>query len=286
MNAISRLMRPQRVAVIGASADITKTAGRPVSYLVKHGFTGEIYPVNPKASEICGLTCYPDIASLPAVPDVGIVLLGAERAQQAVRELAQMGCTAAIVLASGYGEVGEEGKRRQAELRDAAGTMRILGPNTIGLVNITDGIVLSASGALEMDHFPSGAVSVVSQSGGILGSLLSRAAARGIGLAKLISTSNEVDLELADFIDWLIDDDATKVIVLYVESVRNTEKFRQAALRAAAPVSPSLPLKWAAQKLVRKPPCRTPAHWLAQIRCTTRCFNKSASSVPIILIHS
>ncbi|MEY3740408.1 MAG: hypothetical protein RLZZ192_1084, partial [Pseudomonadota bacterium] len=204
MNAISRLMRPERVAVIGASADVTKTAGRPVSYLLKHGFTGEIYPVNPKAAEICGLTCYPDIASLPAVPDVGIVLLGAERAQQAVRELAQMGCTAAIVLASGYGEVGEDGKRRQAELREAAGSMRILGPNTIGLVNITDGIVLSASGALEMDHFPSGAVSVVSQSGGILGSLLSRAAARGIGLSKLISTSNEVDLELADFIDWLI----------------------------------------------------------------------------------
>ena len=82
MNAISRLMRPQRVAVIGASADITKTAGRPISYLLKHGFKGEIYPVNPKASVICGLTCYPDIASLPAVPDVGIVLLGAERAQR------------------------------------------------------------------------------------------------------------------------------------------------------------------------------------------------------------
>ncbi len=243
MNAISRLMRPQRVAVIGASADVTKTAGRPVSYLLKHGFTGEIYPVNPKSSEICGLTCYPDIASLPAVPDVGIVLLGAERAQQAVRELAQMGCTAAIVLASGYGEVGEEGKRRQAELREAAGTMRILGPNTIGLVNITDGIVLSASGALEMDHFPSGAVSVVSQSGGILGSLLSRAAARGIGLSKLISTSNEVDLELADFIDWLIEDDATKVIVLYIESVRNSDKFRQAALRAAAAGKPIVAFK-------------------------------------------
>ena len=243
MNVISRLMRPQRVAVIGASADIAKTAGRPVSYLLKHGFKGEIYPVNPKASEICGLTCYPDIASLPAVPDVGIVLLGAERAHHAVRELAQRGCAAAIVLASGYGEVGEDGKRRQAELRDAAGTMRILGPNTIGLVNITDGIVLSASGALEMDHFPSGAVSVVSQSGGILGSLLSRAAARGIGLSKLISTSNEVDLELADFIDWLIDDDATKVIVLYVESVRNADKFRQAALRAAAAGKPIVAFK-------------------------------------------
>ena len=243
MNTISRLMRPQTVAVIGASADIAKTAGRPVAYLLKHGFSGVVYPVNPKATEICGLPCYPDIASLPTVPDVGIVLLGAERAHQAVKELAQIGCAAAIVLASGYTEVGEEGAKRQAELIAAAGSMRILGPNTIGLVNITDQIVLSASGALEMDHFPSGSISLVSQSGGILGSLLARASARGIGLAKMISTSNEVDLELADFIDWLVDDEATKVIALYVETVRNTKKFRAAALRARQAGKPIVAFK-------------------------------------------
>ena len=243
MNTITRLMRPQRVAVIGASADIAKTAGRPVAYLLKHGFSGSVYPVNPKATEICGLPCYPDIASLPSVPDVGIVLLGAERAHQAVKELAQLGCAAAIVLASGYTEVGEEGARRQAELLQAAGAMRILGPNTIGLVNITDRIVLSASGALEMDHFLSGAISLVSQSGGILGSLLARASARGIGLSKMISTSNEVDLELADFIDWLVDDEATKVIALYVETVRDTEKFRAAALRARLAGKPIVAFK-------------------------------------------
>ncbi len=243
MNTISRLMRPQTVAVIGASADIAKTAGRPVAYLLKHGFSGVVYPVNPKATEICGLPCYPDIASLPTAPDVGIVLLGAERAHQAVKELAQIGCAAAIVLASGYTEVGEEGAKRQAELIAAAGSMRILGPNTIGLVNITDQIVLSASGALEMDHFPSGAISLVSQSGGILGSLLARASARGIGLAKMISTSNEVDLELADFIDWLVDDEATKVIALYVETVRDTKKFRAAALRARQAGKPIVAFK-------------------------------------------
>jgi acyl-CoA synthetase (NDP forming) len=243
MNTISRLMRPQTVAVIGASADIAKTAGRPVAYLLKHGFSGVVYPVNPKATEICGLPCYPDIASLPTVPDVGIVLLGAERAHQAVKELAQIGCAAAIVLASGYTEVGEEGAKRQAELIAAAGSMRILGPNTIGLVNITDQIVLSASGALEMDHFPSGSISLVSQSGGILGSLLARASARGIGLAKMISTSNEVDLELADFIDWLVDDEATKVIALYVETVRDTKKFRAAALRARQAGKPIVAFK-------------------------------------------
>jgi len=243
MNAISRLLNPRSVAVIGASADVRKTAGRPVAYLRKHGYAGGIYPVNPRADNIDGLRCYPDIASLPTVPDVGIVLLGAERAHIAVRELAQRGTAAAIVLASGYTEVGEEGARRQAELVEAAGDMRLLGPNTIGLVNLTDNIVLSASGALEMDHFPVGSIGVVSQSGGILGALLSRAAARGIGLSKLISTSNEVDLELADFIDYLADDEATKVIALYVESVRNPDKFRAAALKAARAGKPVVAFK-------------------------------------------
>lgn len=243
MNAIHRLLRPRSVAVIGASADPAKTAGRPVSYLLKHRFGGAIYPVNPKVAEIGGLACYPDVASLPETPDVGIVLLGAERAHLAVRELASRGTAAAIVLASGYTETGEEGARRQQQLIDAAGDMRILGPNTIGLVNLSDDIVLSASGALEMDHFPQGSIGVVSQSGGILGSLLSRAAARGIGLSKLVSTSNEVDLELADFIDALVDDEATRVIALYVEAVRNPGKFRAAALRAARAGKPIVAFK-------------------------------------------
>src|SRR5437660_943874 len=184
MNPINRLLQPRSVAVIGASADPAKTAGRPVAYLMKHSFAGKIYPVNPKVEAISGLKCYADVSSLPETPDVAIVLLGAERAHQAVRELAARGTAAAIVLASGYTETGEQGARRQQQLIEAAGDMRILGPNTIGLVNLTDGIVLSASGALEMAHFPAGPIGLVSQSGGILGALLSRAAARGIGLSK------------------------------------------------------------------------------------------------------
>lgn len=243
MNAIASLMRPRSVAVIGASADPGKTAGKPILYLKKHGFAGAIYPVNPRADSIAGLRSYPDVKSLPEVPDVGIVLLGAERAHEAVRELAERGAKAAIVLASGYTEVGPEGAERQRRLVEAAGSMRLLGPNTIGLVNLTDKIVLSASGVLAMDTFPSGNIALVSQSGGILGALLSRAAARGIGLSKLISTSNEADLDLADFVDFLVDDDATSVIALYMESIRHPEKFRAAALRAARAGKPIVVFK-------------------------------------------
>lgn len=240
---VSRLLEPRSVAVVGASGDAAKTAGRPVAYLRKHGFAGEIYPVNPKLDRIGELPCFPDVASVPGVPDVGIVLLGIERAHHAVRELAARGCGAAIVLASGYAEAGPQGEQRQAQLLEAAGSMRLLGPNTIGLVNLSANIVLSASGALETDHLPAGAIGVVSQSGGILGSLLSRAAARGIGLSKLVSTSNEADLELSDFVDALADDEATRVIALYIETIRHPAKFRDAALKALRAGKPVVAFK-------------------------------------------
>jgi acyl-CoA synthetase (NDP forming) len=233
MSAIDILLKPRSIAVIGASADATKTAGRPVAYLQKHGYAGAIYPVNPRADTVGGLPCYADIDALPEVPDVALVLLAPDRAIDAVAALSRRGTAAAIVLASGFGEVGELGVRRQQALKAAAGPMRLLGPNTIGLVNLTDRIMLCASGALEMEALQAGGIAVVSQSGGILGSLLSRASASGLGFSKLVSTGNEADLDVADFIDSLADDPSTRVIALYMEGLRNPEKFRRAALKAA-----------------------------------------------------
>ena len=243
MSALDFLFNPRSVAIIGASADANKTAGRPIALLQKQGFKDAIYPVNPRVSEINGLTCYASIADLPAVPDVAMVLLGADRAEGAVRELASMGVAFCIVLASGYAETGEAGAARQAALTEAAGNMRLLGPNTIGLVNLTDGIVLSPSGAMDMAHFERGSISVVSQSGGILGSLLSRASARGVGLSKLIATSNEVDIDLADCVDYLADDPATQVIVLYIETVRNVARFKAACSKARQAGKPIVAFK-------------------------------------------
>lgn len=243
MDNISRLMDPRSVAVIGASGDAQKTSGRPIAFLRKHGFKGRLYPVNPRYTEIDGLTCYPSIAALPEVPDAAIILLGPERANQAVAELAAMGTPAAIVLAGGYGEAGEEGIARQQALQKARGNMRILGPNTIGLINLTQGITLSASGALDQEALRAGNIAVISQSGGILGSLLSRGAAAGIGFSKLVATSNEVDLDVADFVDYLVEDDATEVIALYLEGLRDTEKFSRAALKARAAGKPIVVFK-------------------------------------------
>lgn len=230
--ALDALWAPRSVSVVGASADPTRTGGRPIAYLRKHGFAGRIWPVNPRVADIDGLPCYPSVADLPGAPDVALVLLGVERAEPAVRALAEKGCALAIVLADGYGETGAEGRRRQEALRAAAGGMRLLGPNTIGAMNLSRGIVLSASGALEGDDIPRGGISVASQSGGILGALLSRGAARGIGFCKLASTGNEADLEIADLIEAYAADDETTVIAAYVEGIRSVDKFRRAALAA------------------------------------------------------
>jgi acyl-CoA synthetase (NDP forming) len=225
-------MVPQSIAVIGASTDPQKTAGKPIFYLQKNEYSGKIFPINPKVETIAGLKCYPDITSLPETPDVAIILVGTEAAIAAVAALAKINTPVAIVLTSGFAETGPAGLLKQEELLRAAGSMRILGPNTMGMVNIIDQITLSPSGALAMDNIGKGHVSLVSQSGGVLGALLSRAAARGIGLSKLVATSNEADLNLADFIDYFVDDETTKIILLYIESIRKPEQFRAAALRA------------------------------------------------------
>lgn len=234
MQALDKLLRPRSVAIVGASADTAKLSGRPLAYLEKYGFRGDIYPVNPRVDAIGGRRCYAGIAALPQPPDAAIVLLGAAKAVDAVRELAAIGTGVAIVLASGFGESGAEGRAREAELKRAAGTMRLLGPNSIGLVNVNDRIVLSASNALVTDDIVQGSIAVVSQSGGILGSLLSRAQAQGVGFSKLIATGNENDLDVSDFIDHLAGDSATKVIALYLEGLRKPKAFRAAVTRARA----------------------------------------------------
>jgi acyl-CoA synthetase (NDP forming) len=233
MEALERLLKPRHVAVVGASGDAAKTSGRPLHYLARLGFSGSVYPVNPRYRTIGGLACYPDVASLPCAPDAALVLLGAERAEEAVRQLAERGARSCIVVAGGYRELGAEGALRQERLRQAAGAMRLLGPNTIGVVNVIDRVTLSASGALEGAECPAGSIGVVSQSGGILGALLSRAAGLGIGCSRLIATGNEADLDVCDGIEYLMGDPATAVITVYLEGLRSPARFRDLALEAA-----------------------------------------------------
>ena len=230
---LERLFRPRSVALIGASSNPAKIGGRPLHFLVKHGFDGEVWPVNPRTEEIGGIRCYRNIESLPGAPDVAMVLVGPSNTETVIRALADRGTGVAIVLAGGFAETGQDGMASQSALVEAAGEMRLLGPNTIGLVNMADEITLSASGALDIENRLTGNVAVVSQSGGILGSLMSRASARGVGLSHLIATGNEADIDVGDAVAYLAQDAATRVIALYLETVRKPALFRQAAAAAA-----------------------------------------------------
>jgi acetate---CoA ligase (ADP-forming) len=240
---LDRLVRPLSVALVGASSDPARTSGRPLGYLRRHGFGGSVFVVNPRAQSIDGLTCYPSVEALPETPDVGLVLLGRERALDAVRALAARGTGAAIVLGGGYAEVDATGAQYQAELRAAASDMRLLGPNTIGLVNVASSTALSASVALELPDLPVGRVAVVTQSGGMLSALLSRGAAHGLGFSSLIATGNEADVDVCEVVEYLLEDPTTRVIALYVESVRRPERFRRAAERAHQAGKPLVVLK-------------------------------------------
>src|SRR3954454_15071579 len=132
------LVRPRTVAIVGASADVRRTAGKPAMYLKKHGFSGRVTLVNPRYADIDGVPCVPGVADLPEAPDLGLVLLGAEAAIEAVRQLPEFGAATAIVLAGGFAEIDAAGAERQQRLLEAASGMRLLGPNTIGMVNLTD----------------------------------------------------------------------------------------------------------------------------------------------------
>lgn len=280
MTFIKALLNPASVVVVGASSDPTKLTGRPIAYLQQHKYQGRIYPINPRSDAIGDLKCYADARTLPEAPDLGLVLVGANRVIESVRELAAAGTKAAIVLASGFGEAGAEGQRLQAQLREAAGPMRILGPNTIGLVNLSDGIMLTASGAMEMKDFRAGGIALLSQSGGILGSLLSRGVGRGIGFSKLIATGNEADIEVADLLEAMADDPATTAVALYLETVRNVEKFRQAATRVIAAGKPIVAYKVGRSETGAQSAVSHTGALAVRTRSITRCSSNSASFVP------
>ena len=233
ISAIERLFRPKSVAIIGASTNPAKTSGRPLKFLREYGFSGKIWPVNPQSSEIEGIRCYASIDDLPAAPDASIILLGPAGTEDAIRKLSTLGASASIVLGGGYSETGPAGIKRQVALSEAAKSMRVLGPNTIGLLNLQDRVILSASGALDAGQLTAGKIGVISQSGGILGSLLSRAAAKGIGLSYLAATGNEADLETCDILEWMINETNTSVVTLYLEGLRNTKRFNFLAKAAS-----------------------------------------------------
>lgn len=230
------MSRPRSVAVIGASDREGSVGGVVLKNILDGGFEGPVYPVNPKYRKVMGLACYASAADLPEAPDLAVIVTPPQTVPGVVGELGARGVKAAVVITAGINKT--NGLRQK--MLDAARPhlLRILGPNTVGLM--IPPLKLNA-GFAHMAAAP-GDIALLSQSGAVATSLIDWAAGRGIGFSHIVSLGDMADVDVADYIDMLAGDGRTRAIMLYLESVPHPRKFMSAA-RAAARIKPVIAIK-------------------------------------------
>jgi acetate---CoA ligase (ADP-forming) len=233
---LGRLFAPRTIALIGVPGDLSRPGARPLHFLRRHGYPGRIYLVNPGHRVIGDLPAYPSVDALPESADVAWIGLPAARAAEALTACGHAGVPFAVVLGAGFAETGASGAGEQARLVESArrAGVRLVGPNTVGFVNAWDRVALTFSTVGKLEALVPGPVAVLSQSGGLGGCLLDRAADRGLGVGLFISTGNEADLSLADYLEWLIDDGRARAVACLVEQVREPGRVAAAIERAVA----------------------------------------------------
>jgi acyl-CoA synthetase (NDP forming) len=228
------LFAPKSVALIGASGDAAKNTSRPQRFLRKHGFTGAVFPINPGRDEIFGERAYPDLRAVTAPVDHAFIMVPAAAVPGAIAQCCEKRVPVVTIFSDGFAETGAEGRRQQdalLKLARASG-VRLLGPNCIGLLDIHSHLVLSVNAVLEHAQIRPGATAIVSQSGSMMGALMSRGLGRGAGFSKLVSVGNESDLAVGEITDLLVDDADTRIILLFMETIRDAERLARAARRA------------------------------------------------------
>lgn len=234
------LVAPRGVALIGASTDPSKTSGRAQRYLQRHGFTGAVYPINPNNAEVQGVRAYPDLRSVPGPVDHAYILLNAPHVPAAIEQCGAAGVKVATILAGGFADAGADGLALQQRIVASAraATLRLIGPNSMGVVDCRRGLALSVNAALELDKLLPGRLTVLSHSGSLIGTLLSRGQARGIGFARLISVGNEADLTIGELGSLFVDDPDTDGFLLFLETIRGRDQLARFARQAHAAGKP------------------------------------------------
>jgi acetyltransferase len=227
------LLEPDSIAVVGASASPGKSGYIVLHNLLHHGFPGRLYPVNPSADSILGLRAYASVAQLPEPPDLVFIVVPREHVLRVVRECEERKARAVVIVSAGFGEVGGDGARLEAELRQvlARSGMRAIGPNTVGFANAGRKVVGSF---VPFPRWIDGTVALAGQSGLFAGGLLHELMAReelspGIRLA--VSFGNKIDLDEVDFLDYASRDPEIRVIALHLESLKRPREFFEVARR-------------------------------------------------------
>ena len=236
MHDLDALFNPQSIAIVGASSDPKKLSGRAIHYMKTYGFQGKLYPVNPSAPEIQGLTSYPSVSAIPDAVDQAVIIVPSSRVKDSLNDCAKKGVKVVQVLSSGFGEMGPEGKAAQDELVEiarAAG-MRMVGPNSLGALSPANGLFATFSTSFARGAAPKpGKVAFVTQSGAFGSCTYVMADLRGIGMSRTLATGNEADVDVAHCIDYLAQDPSTEVICASMESCKNGEHLRAAINKAS-----------------------------------------------------
>ncbi|MEM1299949.1 MAG: acetate--CoA ligase family protein [Pseudomonadota bacterium] len=226
------MLRPARVALIGASGTAGRITARPQAYLAARGFDGEVIPVNPGRAEVLGLRAYPSIADVPGQVDHAYILLDADPALQALEECGRAAVRCVTMLADGFAESGADGAARQARLLDivARHGISLIGPNSMGAVSGT--FACTTNPVFANADLPRGRFAVLSQSGSIIGAIASRGAAVGLGFGAYVSTGNEAVLGVGEIGCALADDPEFDGFVLFLETLRRPDQIARFAARA------------------------------------------------------
>ncbi|HUS78008.1 MAG TPA: CoA-binding protein [Patescibacteria group bacterium] len=237
--ALDKILMPKSVAVIGASTDPFKWGYMLLAAIQKGGFEGDIYPINPKAEEILGLKCYANVRDVPGPVDSALVVVPARFVPSVFDDMVAKGLKGAVVITSGFGETGEEGKKAVAQILETSkGKMRFIGPNCMGVTSSP------AKYSALMIPFLSekGEVAFISQSGGYGLQLYLRSAALGVGVGNFISSGNESDLKGYEYLRYFGEDPETKLICMYIEGLKNGRKWYEAA-KEITPKKPIVVIK-------------------------------------------
>ena len=241
---LEKFFNPRSVAIVGASTNTAGMAGRAWVNLDKTGYRGRLHLVNPNRDRIGDRPAYPSLAAVDDDLDAAIVLVPAPVVPEAVEQCATRGIPAITVCTAGFGEIGEDGARVQRELTNTttAGGARMIGPNCIGILNVADGYVSVPTYNITYRYTPGG-VTIVSHSGGMAVNLFNRAQGRGIGVRALVTLGNEADIDMAEMVDALVDDEKTSVITLFMERLDDGDRFLRATRRAHEVGKPIVALK-------------------------------------------
>lgn len=225
--SFERLFHPRGIAVIGASADLTRISGQPIKALKNAGFPGGVFPINPKYKELHGLACFPDVMSLPGPCDLAVIAVPAPGVAQAIRDCGKAGIPFAVVLTAGFRETGAEGRKLEEELaRVLAETgVRIVGPNCQGMLSVESRVWTVFGSVADETELRAGHVSCAFQSGGFGYAVVNLAEAQGVGFRYCVSSGNEVDITTPELLQAFLDDPGTKLAFAYLEGTPDARRL-------------------------------------------------------------